>query len=159
MSGLGCFRADRVPPVRLGNRRTISRTTTLNRPFLHTSLVGTEPQRLTLHIRPFPACHHPIASSSNMASSTGTMRGTPGRGQGRGNLPSFNSPAGPSSIPRPAFETQQSTTAQSEAGGSTMSASRQKQTKRDEVRSPVSYRCVICCRAGLDAAECFEPVS
>jgi hypothetical protein len=65
---------------------------------------------------------------STMASS-GTMRGTPSRGQGRGQMPAFNnSPA--SNIPRPAMETHAS---QSEAGGSTMSASRQKQTKRDEV--------------------------
>jgi hypothetical protein len=62
--------------------------------------------------------------------SSGTMRGTPNRGQGRGNLPVFNnSPA--SNIPRPAFES--TPTSHSEAGGSTMSASRQKQSKRDEV--------------------------
>ncbi|EPE35909.1 CAD & PB1 [Glarea lozoyensis ATCC 20868] len=61
----------------------------------------------------------------------GTMRGTPSRGQGRANIPAFtNSPA--SAIPRPTLETHQSSTAQSEAGGSTMSASRQKQSKRDE---------------------------
>ncbi|RDW67863.1 CBS-domain-containing protein [Coleophoma cylindrospora] len=65
-----------------------------------------------------------------MASSN-TMRGTPNRGQARGSVPVFNnSPA--SNIPRPAFETHTSTTPQSEAGGSTMSASRQKQSKRDE---------------------------
>ncbi|TAQ88721.1 hypothetical protein B7494_g2970 [Chlorociboria aeruginascens] len=60
------------------------------------------------------------------------MRGTPSRGQGRGTMPAFNnSPA--SNIPRPAapFDTHGST-APSEAAGSTMSASRQKQTKRDE---------------------------
>lgn len=57
------------------------------------------------------------------------MRGTPSRGQGRGNLPTFNnSPA--SNIPRPALDTHASS---SEAGTSTMSASRQKQSKRDEV--------------------------
>ncbi|KAI9743237.1 MAG: hypothetical protein M1818_003083 [Claussenomyces sp. TS43310] len=67
-----------------------------------------------------------------MASSAGTMRGTPSRGQSRGNVPGFpNSPA--SGIPRPSgFETHASSTVQSEAGGSTMSASRQKQSKRDE---------------------------
>jgi hypothetical protein len=60
--------------------------------------------------------------------SSGTMRGTP---KGRGTVPAFaNSPA--SSIPRPAYETHASGS-QSEAGGSTMSASRQKQSKRDEV--------------------------
>jgi hypothetical protein len=59
------------------------------------------------------------------------MRGTPNRGQGRGTVPAFsNSPA--SSIPRPALESHASAT-QSDAGGSTMSASRQKQSKRDEV--------------------------
>lgn len=68
-----------------------------------------------------------------MASSAGTMRGTP-KGQGRGTMPAFaNSPA--SNIPRPAFETHASSVqAQSEVGGgSTMSASRQKQTKKDDV--------------------------
>lgn len=60
--------------------------------------------------------------------SSGTMRGTP---KGRGTVPAFNnSPA--SNIPRPAFESHPSGS-QSEAGGSTMSASRQKQSKRDEV--------------------------
>ncbi|KAF4635710.1 hypothetical protein G7Y89_g2399 [Cudoniella acicularis] len=63
--------------------------------------------------------------------SSGTMRGTPNRGQARGNLPSFNSPAA-SNIPRPALETHAGPPTPSEAGGSTMSASRQKQSKRDE---------------------------
>ncbi|KAL5323598.1 hypothetical protein ACEPPN_008137 [Leptodophora sp. 'Broadleaf-Isolate-01'] len=63
-----------------------------------------------------------------MASSTGTMRGTPSRGGNRGTVPAFpNSPA--SNIPRPTLETH---TTQSEAGGSSMSVSRQKQTKKDE---------------------------
>ena len=62
--------------------------------------------------------------------STGTMRGTPSRGGNRGTVPAFpNSPA--SNIPRPTLETHST---QSEAGGSTMSVSRQKQTKKDEVR-------------------------
>ncbi|KAL3426348.1 ribosomal protein subunit s4 [Phlyctema vagabunda] len=68
-----------------------------------------------------------------MASSTPTMRGTPNRGgQGRAPMPAFtNSPA--SAIPRPALETTPSTSTPSEVGGaSTMSASRQKQSKRDE---------------------------
>ncbi|TVY30841.1 Meiotically up-regulated protein [Lachnellula hyalina] len=67
------------------------------------------------------------------ASMSGTMRGTPTRGQTRGTVPAFtNSPA--SNIPRPALEshTSSAATPPSEAGGSTMSASRQKQTKRDE---------------------------
>ncbi|EKD17664.1 uncharacterized protein L3040_003545 [Drepanopeziza brunnea f. sp. 'multigermtubi'] len=65
-----------------------------------------------------------------MASTTGTMRGTPSRGGNRGTVPAFpntNSPA--SSIPRPTLENH---TTQSEAGGSSMSVSRQKQTKKDE---------------------------
>ncbi|TVY18402.1 Meiotically up-regulated gene 70 protein [Lachnellula arida] len=71
-----------------------------------------------------------MASSSGTMS--GTMRGTPNRGQTRGTVPAFsNSPA--SNIPRPALESHTSSAAPpSEAGGSTMSASRQKQTKRDE---------------------------
>ena len=60
------------------------------------------------------------------------LRGTPNRGQGRGNIPAFNnSPA--SNIPRPTLESHGSSAVTSEAGGSTMSASRAKQSKRDEV--------------------------
>lgn len=58
----------------------------------------------------------------------GTYRGTPNRGGGRGQLPFENSP---SSIPRPKLEP--SSTQTSEAGTSTLSSSRQKQSKRDEV--------------------------
>ena len=66
-----------------------------------------------------------------MSNNPGTMRGTPSRGQTRGNVPNFtNSPAA-SAIPRPALE--HTPTSQSDAGMSTMSASRQKQSKRDEV--------------------------
>jgi hypothetical protein len=72
----------------------------------------------------------PLLVDTEMASS-GTFRGTPGRGQGRGNMPTFTN--SPSAIPRPSPETHGSSTGQSEAGGSTMSASRQKQSKRDEV--------------------------
>jgi CBS domain-containing protein len=71
----------------------------------------------------------------------GTLRGTPNRSQGRGSVPFANntthntthntSPAGPSSaIPRPVLEN--TPAASSEVGGSSLSASRQKQTKRDE---------------------------
>ncbi|KAF2500301.1 CBS-domain-containing protein [Lophium mytilinum] len=56
-------------------------------------------------------------------STTGTFKGTP---KARGQVPFTNSP---SSIPRPALETHAT---QSDAGTSTLSASRQKQTKRDE---------------------------
>ncbi|WDK13292.1 hypothetical protein CGRA01v4_04573 [Colletotrichum graminicola] len=67
-----------------------------------------------------------------------TLRGTPNRGQARGSIPFTQSPSvtGPatpstsSGIPRPVLETQAT---QSEVGGSGVSASRQKQTKRDEV--------------------------
>ncbi|KAL2193793.1 hypothetical protein P885DRAFT_44398 [Corynascus similis CBS 632.67] len=62
-----------------------------------------------------------------MSVNPGTLRGTPGRGQGRGAIPFANSPAGQSAIPRPVHEP-----AASEAGGSSVSASRQKQSKRDE---------------------------
>ena len=72
--------------------------------------------------------HNKKSCPAAMASS-GTMRGTP---KGRGTVPAFtNSPAA-SNIPRPALESHPSGSA-SEAGGSTMSASRQKQSKRDEV--------------------------
>ncbi|KAM3086387.1 hypothetical protein ACMFMG_000525 [Clarireedia jacksonii] len=69
-----------------------------------------------------------------MASTVGTMRATPNRGQGRGQLPTLNnSPA--SNIPRPALESHASAptpNTHSEVGGSSMSASRAKQSKRDE---------------------------
>lgn len=59
------------------------------------------------------------------------MRGTPTRGQGRGQLPAFsNSPA--SSIPRPASEAHGSASASDAGASSTLTASRQKQSKRDE---------------------------
>ncbi|PFH63015.1 hypothetical protein XA68_10427 [Ophiocordyceps unilateralis] len=56
-----------------------------------------------------------------------TMRSTPNRTQSRGAIPFGNSPAGGvSNIPRPVFESQPSETT------SSVSASRQKQSKRDE---------------------------
>ena len=72
-------------------------------------------------------------------SAAGTYRATPNRGQGRGQVPVFEN--SPSNIPRPKLETQPSTM-QSEGGVSTLSASRQKQSKRDEVgvlRTPNAY--------------------
>lgn len=79
----------------------------------------------------------------NMATNVGTMRGTPSRQGNRGNLPAFNSPASNIPVPRPALDAHtphQSaiSTVQSEAAGSTMSASRQKQSKRDEVGALIS---------------------
>jgi hypothetical protein len=66
---------------------------------------------------------------------SGTMRGTPSRGQNRGAIPFQTSPAANSGIPRPVNEGQGS-----EIGPpSTLSASRQKQSKRDEVCSPAPY--------------------
>ncbi|KXX77106.1 Meiotically up-regulated gene 70 protein [Madurella mycetomatis] len=64
-----------------------------------------------------------------MSVNPGTFRGTPSRAQGRGGIPFANSPAG-SGIPRPVLENTQG--ASSEAGISSVSASRQKQSKRDE---------------------------
>lgn len=66
-------------------------------------------------------------------STTGTMRGTPSRTSGRGPMPSFtNSPA--SGIPR-AVETHTRPALETETGGgSSVSTSRQKQSKKDEVR-------------------------
>lgn len=66
-----------------------------------------------------------------MSATGGTFRGTPSRGQGRGQVPVFES--SPSNIPRPKLESHASSAMQSDAGTSTLSASRQKQTKRDEV--------------------------
>ena len=68
-----------------------------------------------------------------MSAAGGTFRGTPNRGgQGRGQVPAFENSA--SNIPRPKLESHASSAIQSETGNSTLSASRQKQTKRDEVR-------------------------
>ncbi|KAL8708026.1 MAG: hypothetical protein Q9220_007022 [cf. Caloplaca sp. 1 TL-2023] len=65
-----------------------------------------------------------------MSTAGGTFRGTPGRGQGRGQVPVFEN--SPSNIPRPKLESHASSAMQSESGTSTLSASRQKQSKRDE---------------------------
>lgn len=71
---------------------------------------------------------------------SGTMRGTPNRGQSRGAIPfQTNSPGG-SNIPRPVLETHASHAAAAHSQlapsevASGVSASRQKQSKRDEVR-------------------------
>ena len=66
-----------------------------------------------------------------MSAAGGTYRGTPKGGHGRGQVPVFEN--SPSNIPRPKLESQASSALQSDAGTSTMSASRQKQSKRDEV--------------------------
>lgn len=63
-----------------------------------------------------------------MAAPGGTYR-TPTR-SGRGQMPNFDNSA--SHIPRPKLDSHTSVV-QSDAGGSTLSASRQKQSKRDEV--------------------------
>ncbi|KAL9004910.1 MAG: hypothetical protein Q9188_002287 [Gyalolechia gomerana] len=65
-----------------------------------------------------------------MSAAGGTYRGTPGRGQARGQVPFFEN--SPSNIPRPKLESHTSSAMQSESGMSTLSASRQKQSKRDE---------------------------
>ncbi|RKF72842.1 Meiotically up-regulated gene 70 protein [Golovinomyces cichoracearum] len=63
-------------------------------------------------------------------SNSGTMRGAPSRGPARGTIPTFSSPSHLSSshIPRPPVDPNMSEATSS----STMSASRQKQSKRDE---------------------------
>ncbi|OAA65236.1 cbs and pb1 domain containing protein [Niveomyces insectorum RCEF 264] len=67
-----------------------------------------------------------------------TVRGTPNRGQARGAIPFNNSPAAGSSIPRPvdippaASSSSHAGTETSTNAASSVSASRQKQTKRDE---------------------------
>ncbi|KAL8833408.1 MAG: hypothetical protein Q9170_004289 [Blastenia crenularia] len=65
-----------------------------------------------------------------MSAAGGTFRGTPGRAQGRGQVPVFEN--SPSNIPRPKLESHASSAMQSDSGMSTLSASRQKQSKRDE---------------------------
>lgn len=62
-----------------------------------------------------------------MSANPGTLRGTPNRNTTRGTVPFGNSPAANSNIPRPVLDTQPS------EASSSVSASRQKQTKRDEV--------------------------
>lgn len=78
-----------------------------------------------------------------MSAAGGTFRGTPSRGQGhgRGQVPSFENNS-PSNIPRPKLESHASSALQSEGGTSTLSASRQKQAKRDEVRR-LPFQCSI----------------
>ncbi|KAH8888479.1 CBS-domain-containing protein [Thozetella sp. PMI_491] len=62
-----------------------------------------------------------------------TLRGTPNRGQARGGIPFNTASPSASNIPRPVLENTHSTpTPASEVGGSSVSASRQKQTRRDE---------------------------
>jgi hypothetical protein len=87
-------------------------------------------------------CNHSVAAIClalttksiriNMSNTGGTYRATPTRGHGRGQVPTFEN--SPSSIPRPKLETHTSSAMQSDTGSSTLSASRQKQSKRDEVR-------------------------
>ncbi|EQB50019.1 hypothetical protein CGLO_10586 [Colletotrichum gloeosporioides Cg-14] len=83
-----------------------------------------------------------------------TLRGTPNRGQARGGIPFNNSPSGSaaphgshaaaaqhpasSGIPRPVLDTQPT---QSEVSGAGVSASRQKQSKRDETHSCPACSC------------------
>ncbi|KAF1920564.1 hypothetical protein BDU57DRAFT_437770 [Ampelomyces quisqualis] len=64
-------------------------------------------------------------------SHTGTMRGTP---KGSRSQPASGAQfsSSPSAIPRPALDSHASHVAQSDAGGSTLSASRAKMSKRDE---------------------------
>jgi hypothetical protein len=70
-----------------------------------------------------------------MSANPGTLRGTPNRTQARPAIPFTSSPsatAPASAIPRPVLET--IATSSSDAGASSsLSASRAKQTKRDEV--------------------------
>ncbi|KAK1753144.1 hypothetical protein QBC47DRAFT_304874 [Echria macrotheca] len=66
-----------------------------------------------------------------MSANPGTMRGTPGRGQGRGAIPFTNSPS-TSAIPRPVLDNNHPAPASETGASSSMSASRQKQSKRDE---------------------------
>ena len=72
-----------------------------------------------------------------MSVPAGTLRSTPGRGQGRGQVPAFEN--SPSNIPRPKLESHPGSIIQSETATSTLSASRQKQTKRDEVNCTFPY--------------------
>ena len=73
-----------------------------------------------------------------MSAASGTFRGTPNRGgHGRGQVPVFEN--SPSNIPRPKLESHASSAMQSETGTSTLSASRQKQSKRDEVGHLVHF--------------------
>lgn len=66
-------------------------------------------------------------------SHTGTLRGTPKSRSAAGQTGTFS--GSPSHIPRPALETHANQVSASDAGTSTLSASRQKQSKRDEVHT------------------------
>jgi len=82
-------------------------------------------------------------------SHTGTMRGTPKNRNQPARAQFVDSPSGiPSGIPRPALETHASHVHGSDAGVSTLSASRAKQSKRDEVRThPMTLS--ACCSPAL----------
>lgn len=71
--------------------------------------------------------------SPAMSTTSGTFRGTPSRGGGRGQIPSFETSSSPSAIPRPRLGDHVPSGLSNETGSSTLSASRAKQNKRDEV--------------------------
>lgn len=73
-----------------------------------------------------------------MSGVSGTIRGTPSRGQSRPQMAFDNSPSG---IPRPKLGHESTT--HSETATSTLSANRQKQYKRDEVRDLCSMVPII----------------
>jgi hypothetical protein len=78
-------------------------------------------------------CRNSRSTTIMSSVNPGTLRGAPNRGQARGAIPFAGSP-GASAIPRPVLESTPTGTT-SEAGASSLSTSRQKQTKRDEVCS------------------------
>jgi hypothetical protein len=85
---------------------------------------------------------HPLHSSIFAAMSHAGTRSTPkpNRNQAAAGVPA----ASPSGIPRPALDTHASHVAQSEVGGSTLSASRAKMAKRDEVGAASWPPLVLC---------------
>lgn len=71
--------------------------------------------------------------TATMSANPGTMRGTPSRNSGRGAIPfATSTPPTNSAIPRPVLETTHTPTSETGASSS-LTASRAKQTKRDEV--------------------------
>ena len=75
-----------------------------------------------------------------MSTASGTYRGGPSRGAGRATIPAFD--GSPSAIPRPKL-VEQTAAHQSESGTSTLSASRQKQSKKDEVGTAMGESSLI----------------
>lgn len=105
--------------------------------------------------QPEPLLYQYSSTTATM-STTGTMRGTPK--PNRNQAPAAGQFANsPSSIPRPALDSHASHVAQSDAGTSTLSASRAKMSKRDEVSVPKQLLLGLCLSVHRPSDERSKP--